>query len=288
MRWAQQIDGRAQAAAVKKKVSDRVVQLRLRGVQPGLAVLLVGDNPASQVYVRNKTRACEDVGIRTFDVRLPADSTFQQVRTAIEQCAQDPQVHGILLQLPLPVHLNAELLLDLIPPHKDVDGLTPENLGRLFRGTPRMVPCTPLGVLHLIRSTGVELRGKRAVVVGRSPLVGRPTAALLLAADATVSLAHAATIDLPDLVSQAEILVVAIGKPQFLQADWIQQGAVVIDVGINRLQDGTLAGDVAFEAACQRAGYITPVPGGVGPMTVAMLLSNTVDAASQTLFEHRL
>lgn len=276
------MDGRKAAAEVKRDLALRVEWLRSQGIQPGLAVVLVGSDPASVLYVQNKTKSCRDLGIRTFDFHLPADTSEQEVQSVLQKCNQDPAIHGILLQLPLPAQLSSERLLACISPDKDVDGLTPENMGRLWRGTPSFVPCTPLGIMHLIRNTGVSLRGKHAVVVGRSNLVGRPMAALLLNADATVTIAHTSTQNLPALVGEADVLVVAVGKPHFLDGNWIKPGSIVVDVGINRLPDGKIVGDVAFSRAQERAAFITPVPGGVGPMTVAMLLQNTVLSAEKS------
>ncbi|HHW13343.1 MAG TPA: bifunctional methylenetetrahydrofolate dehydrogenase/methenyltetrahydrofolate cyclohydrolase FolD [Firmicutes bacterium] len=272
------IDGKALAAEVRARVRTEVEELRAAGVQPGLAVILVGEDPASQVYVRNKERACADVGIRSFIHRLPASTTQEGLLALIGRLNADPAVHGVLVQVPLPEGLSASLLQQAIDPAKDVDGFHPLNAGRLLLGQPGFVPCTPAGILELIKSTGVALAGREAVVVGRSATVGKPTAALLLAENATVTVCHSKTRDLAEVCRRAEVLVVAVGRRELVKGDWIRPGAVVIDVGINRDGD-RLYGDVEFAAARERAGFLTPVPGGVGPMTVAMLMANTVKAA---------
>lgn len=277
---AQIIDGKAIAAKIRAEVKERVEEYRLRtGRVPGLAVVLVGDNPASQVYVRTKERACKEVGIRSVRHDLPADIGSERLLRLIERLANDPAIHGILVQLPLPQGLDPTPILHAVSPAKDVDGFHPYNLGRLTEGGTGMIPCTAAGVLALIESTGIDIAGKHAVVIGRSTIVGKPTALLLLHRHATVTICHSRTVDLAEQVRRADIVVAAVGKPGLVRGDWIKPGAVVIDVGINRLPDGTLKGDVAFEEASQVAGFITPVPGGVGPMTVAMLLQNTLQAA---------
>jgi methylenetetrahydrofolate dehydrogenase (NADP+) / methenyltetrahydrofolate cyclohydrolase len=277
MPGAQIIDGKAAAAAVRAQVAAEVARL---ASPPGLAVILVGDDPASAVYVRNKVRACEATGIRSVERRLPANATPGQVADTIAALNADPGVHGILLQLPLPAHLPAAALIQSIAPDKDVDGLTHINIGRLVAGDPgALVPCTPQGALHLIRAARADLSGAHAVVIGRSLLFGKPMGQLLLAQNCTVTQAHSRTRDLPDVCHQADILVAAVGQAQMVRGDWIKPGAVVIDVGINRSADGKLTGDVAFTEAVQVAGAITPVPGGVGPMTIAFLLRNTLRAA---------
>ncbi len=274
------LDGKAIAARVRAEVAEEVARLRQAGVVPGLAVVLVGDDPASQVYVRNKGRACDEVGVVHFDHRLPATTTQAELSQLIAALNADPRVHGILVQLPLPAGLDSAALLAQIDPRKDVDGLLAENIGRLWSGEPRFVPCTPLGVMRLLREAGTPLAGAQAVVVGRSSLVGKPVAALLLSANATVTLCHSHTRELQAQVERADILIAAVGKPGLIAGDWIKPGATVIDVGINRLPDGRLVGDVEFERAQRRAAAITPVPGGVGPLTIAMLLQNTLRAAS--------
>jgi methylenetetrahydrofolate dehydrogenase (NADP+)/methenyltetrahydrofolate cyclohydrolase len=270
------IDGKAVAASLRAELAARVAGL---GFQPGLAVVLVGDDPASAVYVRNKDRAAASVGIAVQTIRLPAETLQADLLARIAARNEDAAVDGILVQLPLPKHIDARAVIAAIDPAKDVDGLHPVNAGRLADGDPALVPCTPLGVMKLLDAAGIALRGARALVLGRSNLVGRPVAALLLNADATVTVAHSRTRDLPEECRRADILVAAVGRPEMVRGDWLRPGAVVIDVGINRLDDGRLVGDVAFEAACAVASAITPVPGGVGPMTIACLLENTVQAA---------
>ena len=277
---SQVIDGKARAKELRKELKGRVSDFTEQaGHPPGLGVLLVGGDPASAVYVRNKERACEKVGMRSFHHQLPDDATQEQVEAIIDQLNDDPQVHGILLQLPLPDHLDAEPLLLRILPEKDADGFHPVNVGHLAVGQPTFVPCTPLGCIDLLRHAGVEMKGADAVVVGRSNIVGKPVAQLLLAEGATVTVCHSKTRDLAAHVGRADIVVAAVGVPQMIQGEWIKEGAAVIDVGINRLDDGSLVGDVDYESAAERAACITPVPGGVGPMTVAKLLENTLEGA---------
>ncbi len=273
------LDGKAIAQKVRAEVRDEVSALAQQGIVPGLAVIIVGDDPASLVYVRNKGRACHEVGIAVFDHHLPAQTTASELSALIHQLNHDSRVHGVLLQLPIPVGLPVGKLLDQIDPMKDVDGLLAENVGRLWLGRPRFVPCTPLGVMRILAEAGTTLSGARAVVIGRSILVGRPMAALLLGADATVTICHSKSRDLAERVAEADLVVAAIGKPEAISGRWIKPGATVIDVGINRLADGRLVGDVEFSVAVERAAAITPVPGGVGPLTIAYLLHNTVLAA---------
>jgi len=277
----QTIDGKAVAAVVRAEVRERVVRLATRGIVPGLAAVLVGDDPASLVYVGNKEKACEQVGIRSLRHRLPASTSETELVALVRRLGDDADVHGILVQLPLPAPLRAQVVIEALAPEKDVDGLHPVNQGRLLAGLPGLRPCTPLGVLRLLDTTGVALAGARAVVVGRSVLVGKPVAFLLLERHATVTLCHSRTADLAGEVGRADVVVAATGQPALVRGEWIRPGAVVIDVGINRGGDGRLCGDVEFEPARARAALITPVPGGVGPMTVAMLLANTVTAAEQ-------
>jgi len=277
----QTIDGKAVAAVVRAEVRERVVRLATRGIVPGLAAVLVGDDPASLVYVGNKEKACEQVGIRSLRHRLPASTSETELVALVRRLGDDADVHGILVQLPLPAPLRAQVVIEALAPEKDVDGLHPVNQGRLLAGLPGLRPCTPLGVLRLLDTTGVALAGARAVVVGRSVLVGKPVAFLLLERHATVTLCHSRTADLAGEVGRADVVVAATGQPALVRGEWIRPGAVVIDVGINRGADGRLCGDVEFEPARARAASITPVPGGVGPMTVAMLLANTVTAAEQ-------
>jgi methylenetetrahydrofolate dehydrogenase (NADP+) / methenyltetrahydrofolate cyclohydrolase len=274
------IDGAAIAAQVRAEVRDEVAAwVASGGPQPGLATVLVGDDAASAVYVGGKQRACQEVGIQGFDHRLPADTPQADVEALLQELAEDPSVSGILLQLPTPAHIDGSGLTTRIAPEKDVDGLTPISAGLLAKGLPGLRPCTPAGCIELLRRHDVELSGAEAVVVGRSDLVGRPVAALLLAENATVTICHSRTRDLADVCHGADVLVAAVGRPRMVQGDWIKPGATVIDVGINRIDDGSLVGDVDFEPAAERAGLITPVPGGVGPMTIAMLLRNTLQAA---------
>ena len=277
---AQIIDGKAVAAEVRERVRGEVAEYTAAhdGHTPGLATVLVGDDPASEIYVRNKHKACEEVGIRSIDERPPAETSEAELLELIERLNQDPEVDGILVQLPLPEQIDPDAVLARLDPGKDVDGLTPTNAGLLASGAPGLVPCTPAGVMELLRHQGVELEGAEAVVVGRSNLVGRPVASLLLGANATVTTCHSRTRDLPGVCARADVLVAAVGVPRLIGADAVKPGATVIDVGMNRTDDG-LAGDVDFEAVKEVAGALTPVPGGVGPMTIAMLLSNTLAAA---------
>jgi methylenetetrahydrofolate dehydrogenase (NADP+)/methenyltetrahydrofolate cyclohydrolase len=277
------IDGKAIAAKVRAEVAAEVARLKERGVQPGLAVVLVGEDPASQVYVRNKAKACRDAGLAAFDHALPAATPEAELLALIARLNADPRVDGILVQLPLPPPLDAERVTEAILPDKDVDGIHPDNVGRLWSGRPRFCPCTPLGVMRLLAESQTPLVGAEAVVIGRSNLVGKPMAALLLAANATVTLCHSKTRDLAAVVGRADVVVAAIGRAGFVRGEWIKPGATVIDVGINRLPDGKLAGDVEFAAAAARARAITPVPGGVGPMTIALLLENTLRSARRRL-----
>ena len=277
------IDGKRMAAVVRSEVRERVARLASRGVVPGLATVLVGDDPASRLYVGNKETACEEVGMRSFAHRLAASTGQAELLALVRELGRRRDVHGILVQLPLPPPLEARPVIETLPPEKDVDGLHPVNQGRLLAGEPGLRPCTPLGVLRLIDETGVALKGAHAVVVGRSLLVGKPVALLLLERHATVTVCHSRTVDLGAEVGRADVLVAATGQAGLVRGVWIRPGAVVIDVGMNRGPDGKLCGDVEFAAACERAAHITPVPGGVGPMTVAMLLANTVSAAEQAL-----
>jgi methylenetetrahydrofolate dehydrogenase (NADP+) / methenyltetrahydrofolate cyclohydrolase len=282
------IDGRATAEQLRARIAARTNQLHTQGLVPGLAVVLVGDNPASKIYVSSKTRQAEESGIRHFDHRLPATATTGELLALVERLNADAAVHGILVQLPLPVTVDSAAVLAAIDPAKDVDGFHVVNAGRLALGQEATVPCTPLGCLILLRKVLPNLSGKRALVIGRSNIVGKPMAQLLLQNDCTVTIAHSRTRDLPGLCGEAEILVAAIGRPKSIAGEWIRPGAVVIDVGINRIDDGSgksrVVGDVDFATAVTRAGAITPVPGGVGPMTIACLLLNTVNAAIRAHF----
>jgi methylenetetrahydrofolate dehydrogenase (NADP+)/methenyltetrahydrofolate cyclohydrolase len=274
------IDGKARAAQITEEVAARVLQRLAAGkAAPGLAVVLIGDHAASQVYVRNKRRITDEVGMQSLSFDLPATTTQQELLALIGRLNADPAVQGILVQLPLPKHIDADLVSERIHPDKDVDGFHPYNIGRLVLKRPRLRPCTPYGCMILLQGTGADLVGKNAVVIGQSNIVGRPMALELLMARCTVTICHSATRDLPGVVGSADIVVAAMGKLRFVQGAWIKAGAIVIDVGINRTPEGKLRGDVDFEAARERAGWITPVPGGVGPMTIAMLLANTLTAA---------
>jgi methylenetetrahydrofolate dehydrogenase (NADP+)/methenyltetrahydrofolate cyclohydrolase len=275
------IDGVAMARQVLVEQKVRSARLAQQGRTPGLAVLLVGDDPASAVYVRSKERACREAGIRTFDTRLPAATTEEELLQRVEALNLDPQVHGILVQLPLPRHINAVTVLQRIATLKDVDGFTWRSLGALLDGHAVLAPCTPSGSMLMLERSGVPIAGRHAVVIGRSSIVGKPAALMLLERNATVTVCHSRTTDLAALTRQADILVCATGKPRMVTADMVKPGAAVIDVGINRLPDGTLCGDVDFGPVCERAGWITPVPGGVGPMTVAMVIANVITAAER-------
>jgi len=274
------IDGRAVAKAFKEEIAEKTAQMIAGGIQPHLAVVLVGENPASQVYVRNKENGCIKAGIRSTVIRLDEDCTQEELEKTVTSLNEDASVHGILVQLPLPRHLDEARVLRLIDPDKDVDGFHAMNSGRLMNGQPGFVPCTPLGVMKLLESYGIDPCGKHAVVIGRSNIVGKPMAMLLLQANATVTVCHSRTQNLSEITKQADILVAAVGRANFVTADMVKPGAAVIDVGINRV-DGKIVGDVDYDAVFETAGYITPVPGGVGQMTIAMLLSNTLDAAAK-------
>lgn len=276
-REARSIDGNAEARALRQRIASAA---RDAGLRPRLDVILVGDDPASQVYVRSKEKAAEQAGFDGRLHRLSASIALDELRRFVDTLDADPEVDGILVQLPLPLHLDRDVVLSSIRPEKDVDGFHPFNVGRLAIGNPLLVPCTPLGCLLLLRQALGSLRGRRALVLGRSIVVGRPMAQLLLQDDATVTIAHSATLELADTCRRAEIIVAAVGRPEFVRGDWVAEGAVVIDVGINRLANGRLVGDVAFDEAKLRAAAITPVPGGVGPMTIACLLANTLRAAA--------
>lgn len=274
------IDGKAVSAAVKERVKNQIEELKEKnGVQAGLAVVLVGEDPASKVYVRNKKLACEATGIRSLEYYLPEETTQQQLLDLIDTLNKDKAVNGILVQMPLPKHIDEMTITCAIDPLKDVDAFHPENVGRIMMGIPEFLPCTPAGVMELIKSVGIEVNGKNCVVIGRSNIVGKPQAMLLLKENGTVTICHSRTKNLSEVTKQADILVVAIGKAKFVTADMVKPGAVVIDVGMDRDENGKLCGDVDFNAVKDIAGYITPVPGGVGPMTIAMLMTNTLTAA---------
>ena len=274
------LDGKIMAAELEDELKARVDKLIANGLVPGLTVILVGDDPASQTYVSNKEKACSRLGIHSRTLRMPADTTQETLEKAIMEANVDPAVHGILVQLPLPRHLDSDRALSLILPEKDVDGFHDINAGRLSRGLDCVVACTPKGALHMLKKAGIEIAGKEAVVVGRSNIVGKPMALLLLQENATVTVCHSRTADLAAHTRRADILVAAIGKPRFITADMVKEGAVVVDVGINRVE-GKLCGDVDFENVSKKASWITPVPGGVGKMTIAMLMDNTVAAAEK-------
>jgi len=276
------IDGKAVAAAVRADVADRTKRLHDEtGVLAGLAVIIVGEDPASQVYVANKHRACEEAGMHSLEVLMPAETTQAALEAKIDEVAADPAIHGMIVQMPLPGHLDTDAALNRIPFEKDADGLTADAMGRLMTLQPGPLPCTPAGVMELLRAYDVEIAGANAVVIGRSEIVGKPQAHLLLKENATVTICHSRTRDLPAVCRQADILVAAVGRPKMIGAEHVNDGAVVIDVGINRLPEG-LCGDVDFDAVQPKARLITPVPGGVGPMTIAMLLKNTIEAAERS------
>ncbi len=274
------IDGRAVASRLRARLKEEVKGLQAeKGITPGLGVILVGEDPASKVYVGMKEKACKEIGIRSYVYRLPQDTSEEEILRLIDYLNKNPEVNGILVQLPLPGHVSTEKVLESLSPDKDVDGFHPYNVGRLVAGNPSFIPCTPLGIIKLLDEYGIPIEGKEAVVVGRSNIVGKPISLLLLQRNATVTICHSRTRDLPAVIHRAQILVVAVGRARMVKGEWIREGAVVIDVGVNRLEDGSLCGDVDFREASKRASFITPVPGGVGPMTITMLLHNTIQAA---------
>ena len=278
---AQLIDGKAIAALIRAEQATRAAQLKEQGIEPALAVILVGEDPASKVYVRNKARACKECGIRSEVIRMSAETTQAELMAEIERVNSDPALHGLLIQLPLPAHLDEAAALAAVDWRKDVDGFHKMNAGALLEGEEGVRPCTPAGCMELLRRSHVPLAGANAVVVGRSNIVGKPMALMLLEANCTVTICHSRTKNLAGIVKNADIVVAAVGRAGFITGDMIKTGAAVIDVGINRREDGTLCGDVDFDAAQEKAGWITPVPGGVGPMTIAMLMKNTLDAAEK-------
>ncbi len=278
---AQILDGKALAARITEELKPRAEKLVQSGRKPGLAVILVGEDPASQVYVRNKIRACERVGIESLEFRLPASTSQDELLAKISQLNADDAVDGILVQLPLPAHISSEKVIDAISPQKDVDGFHVASAGALLTGKTGFLPCTPYGVMKLIESADYDLAGKHAVVVGRSNIVGKPQAILLLQKNATVTITHSRTRDLASHLRQADVVVAAVGRAKMITGDMIKPGALVIDVGMNRDENGKLCGDVDFESASIKAGWITPVPGGVGPMTIAMLMTNTIEACER-------
>lgn len=272
------ISGKEVSEAVKLRVSDEVKELKENGIEPCLAVILVGDDPASRVYVNNKKKACEFCGIRSLEYVLPAETKEEELIELIEKLNNDKSVNGILCQLPLPKHLDEKKVLNLIKPEKDVDAFHPENVGHIMIGDFNFLPCTPAGIMEMLRYENIDLDGKNCVVIGRSNIVGKPMAMLMLKENATVTICHSRTKNLKEVVAGADIIVAAVGRPNFVTADMVKDGAVIIDVGINRMDDGKLCGDVDFEACKEKASYITPVPGGVGPMTIATLMQNTITA----------
>lgn len=272
------IDGKAVSAAVKDEVKEQVAALKKDGGVPCLAVVLVGDDPASKVYVRNKKRACEYCGIKSLEYILDKTASEQQLLDLIDVLNKEPTVHGILVQLPLPPHINEQNIINAISEQKDVDAFHPANVGRLMTGNPDFLPCTPAGVMEMLKKYNIETAGKDCVIIGRSNIVGKPMAMLMLSANSTVTICHSKTKNLKEKCLSADILIAAIGKPKFVTADMVKDGAVVIDVGINRTEDGKLCGDVDFDEVSKKASYITPVPGGVGPMTIATLMKNTLTA----------
>lgn len=278
---AQLLDGKLMSDELRARIAERVAALKAKGVTPGLAVILVGEDPASQIYVRNKEKGCEQVGMHSVAIRLPAETTQEELENHIRALNADAAIHGILVQLPLPKHLDEAAALAVIVPEKDVDGFHVQNAGKLLNGLNGVVACTPKGAMEMIRRTGVDLSGKEAVVVGRSNIVGKPMAMLLLQANCTVTMCHSRTADLAAHTRRADVLVAAVGKAKFITADMVKPGAIVIDVGINRNAEGKVVGDVDFDAVKEIASWITPVPGGVGRMTITMLLENTVEAAEK-------
>ena len=278
---AQLIDGNALSKQLRTDVAARVTALKAKGVTPGLAVILVGDNPASQVYVRNKVKACEDTGMHSVLEAWPATMTEAELLARVDAMNNDASIHGILVQLPLPAHMNAQRVIEAISPEKDVDGFHIASAGALMTGLPGFWPCTPYGCMKMLESIGYELKGKHAVVIGRSNIVGKPMAMMLLQQNATVTICHSATKDLKAMTLQADVIVAAVGKRNVLTADMVKPGAVVLDVGMNRNDEGKLCGDVDFAGVKEVAGWITPVPGGVGPMTITMLMVNTLESAER-------
>jgi len=273
------IDGKAIAEKIRADLAAQVKELQARGITPGLATVLVGSDPASEVYVRMKGDACNKLGMHSVKITRPAETTEEELLALINELNNDPAIHGILVQLPLPPQINADRVLEAISPAKDVDGFHPYNVGRLVTGKPTFQPCTPYGVMVMLQEAGVDLAGKEVVVVGRSNIVGKPVALMCLQRNATVTICHSKTSDLPGRVRAADVVIAAVGVPEMIKGDWIKEGAVVIDVGVNRVGEKKLVGDVEFAAAAERASAITPVPGGVGPMTITMLLHNTLEAA---------
>lgn len=276
---AQIISGKEISAKVKAEAAKEAAELKEKGIVPGLAVIIVGDDPASRVYVNNKKKACAELGLFSEEYALPEETTQTELIGLVRRLAGASHIHGILVQSPLPAHLDEKAVVEMIPPIKDVDAFHPVNVGKIMLGDFDFLPCTPAGVMEMLRYSGISVSGKECVVVGRSNIVGKPMAMLLLHQNGTVTICHSKTRDLAEVCRRADILVAAVGRPKFITADMVREGAVVIDVGINRLDTGKLCGDVDFDAVSEKAGYITPVPGGVGPMTIAMLMKNTLTAA---------
>ncbi|MBE7040396.1 MAG: bifunctional methylenetetrahydrofolate dehydrogenase/methenyltetrahydrofolate cyclohydrolase FolD [Ruminococcaceae bacterium] len=279
MNEAKILDGKAVSQRIKDELRTEVEGLKAKGINPGLAVIIVGDDPASRIYVNNKKKACEYCGIESFEYAMPAETTHEELMALIEKLNNDDRVDGILCQLPIPKHLDEKAVINAIRPDKDVDAFHPANVGKIMIGDYDFLPCTPAGVMELIKESGIDISGKECVVIGRSNIVGKPMAMLLLHAHGTVTICHSRTKDLAETVRRADVVVAAVGVPELIKGDMIKEGAVVIDVGMNRLADKKLVGDVEFESAAKKASAITPVPGGVGPMTIAMLMKNTVKAA---------
>lgn len=273
------IDGKKVSTEVRNEIKEEVECLKAEGINPSLAVIIVGDNPASQVYVRNKGRACEEVGIKSEIIALPAETTEEELLSKIDELNERKDMNGILVQLPLPKHINEKSVIDRISVEKDVDCFSNENVGKVVIGSPRFLPCTPAGVMELLKRYNIEVAGKNCCILGRSNIVGKPLFSLLLAENGTVTVCHSKTENLSEITKNADILVAAIGKPKFVTADMVKDGAVIIDVGINRMENGKLCGDVDYDTVVDKASYITPVPGGCGPMTITMLLKNTLTAS---------
>lgn len=277
------IDGKEVSASVRNSITEKVNELRAKGVTPGLAVIIVGNDPASRVYVNNKKKGCEQTGMNSFEYALPEETTTEELISLIEKLNGEKNVHGILCQLPVPKHIDEEKVLNAISPDKDVDAFHPVNCGKVMTGDYTFAPCTPAGMVEMLKYYNIPVAGKHCVIIGRSNIVGKPMAMLMLKENATVTVCHSRTENLSEITKQADILVAAVGRPKFVTPDMVKDGAVVLDVGINRMDDGKLCGDVDFDAVCEKTSYITPVPGGVGPMTITMLLKNTLAAAEQTL-----
>lgn len=276
------IDGKEVSASVRNAITEKVNDLKAKGVIPGLAVIIVGNDPASRVYVNNKKKGCEQTGMNSFEYALPEETTTEELITLIEKLNGEKYVHGILCQLPVPKHIDEEKVLNAISPDKDVDAFHPVNCGKVMTGDYTFAPCTPAGMVEMLKYYNIPVAGKHCVIIGRSNIVGKPMAMLMLKENATVTVCHSRTENLAEITKQADILVAAVGRPKFVTADMVKDGAVVLDVGINRMEDGKLCGDVDFDAVCEKTSYITPVPGGVGPMTITMLLKNTLAAAENT------